>query len=290
MPGVLLALTLAAAPAPLQQDGAPSVSIDLFNPAADDTTDVLAETTVGMRIVLKELVIPGGDLEPRPVADPGRADVIVRMLHRYPHGENRRYDLEVTPFTVGDFDLRDHLVRVGGGDLDDVDPLVVRAEAVTAIEDEVVEPVPIDVPHPSGVGGYKRLGIALGVLWVLGLLALVFGGRRRRDEDEGGATARPLTLAERLEPLVEGARAGTLDSESRAELERLVVAHWRREKGLSSASAADAITALRSDEDAAPLLLKLEEWLHRPGGSAASEDDVRALLEPFRSAPAESVR
>lgn len=270
-----------------QEDEAPPVTIDLFQP---DTTDVepIAETTVGMRVLVEEFVIPGSDLAPLPVEDPGRADVLVRLLHRYPHGENRRYDLEITPFVEGEIDLRDHLVRLDGSDLDDVPPLIVLSEAVTDAASEIVEPSGLEVPAPRDVGGYRTVGIVLGVLWVLGLLALLFGGRRKKADADDELEARPPTLAERLHPLVHRASAGTLSGPERAELERLVVAHWRRKKGLEKVTAAEAMMTLRSDADAAPLLLRLEEWLHRPDPAPTSETEVKELLAPFAHTPAQS--
>jgi hypothetical protein len=111
-------------------------------------------------------------------------------------------------------------------------------------------------------------------------------GRAKRSDDGDEGEAAPLTLADRLRPLVEDARTGELSTERRAELERLLLAHWRERRDLAGVDAADAVIRLRRDEEAGPLLRQLEEWLHRPGGSGAHEVDVAALLEPYRAAPA----
>ena len=67
----------------------------------------------------------------------------------------------------------------------------------------------------------------------------------------------------------------------RAELERLILAHWRRRRNLEGVKAAEAIATLRRDPEAGALLFKLEEWLHSPVATASV--DVASLLEPYRN-------
>ncbi len=43
---------------------------------------------------------------------------------------------------------------------------------------------------------------------------------------------------------------------------------------------------LREHEEAGPLLRRLEDWLHRPAGSAEPVD-VAALLAPYQAIPAD---
>ena len=144
----------------------------------------LAETSVGMRIRLEEIPIAGTALRAKPVADPGSARAIVRVLNVFPHGTSFRYNLEVMPFEAGTLDLREHLEREDGSGLDDLPAMTIEVGAL--LPGGVVEPNDLEIPTPGKVGGYKATAIALGVLWCLGLLALLFGGRRRRaDRHEG---------------------------------------------------------------------------------------------------------
>ena len=283
----LAALAHVIPAAPAQGDDGQGVTIDLFEPEGGTDVEPIAETTIGMRVELTEFMIPGSDLVPKPVDDPGRADVIIRIENTFNHGENRRYNMEITPFVMGEIDLRDHLVRVDGSPMDGVPPLLVTVDAVRDDPETVAPPPDPEQVQPERLGGYRALLIAGGVLWFFGLIALFVVGRKPKVEEVSDSPRRPRTLAERLHPLVVGARDGTLEGAERAELERLVLAHWRARKGLSDATAADAISALRRDEDAGPLLRKLEEWLHRPGGAdRAADDEIRLLLEPFANAPA----
>ncbi len=243
-------------------------------------------TTVGMRVRIDELPLPGTELRAKPVADPQKAKVILRVLNVFPHGSGFRYNLEATPLVAGRLDLRDFLERKDGKPTADlpVIPLVVGS----LLPPTAVEPSQLNPRDPKEVGGYRRWMTALAVLWGLGLLALIFVGRRRRVAQKA-AEVKPPTLADRLRPLVEGAQAGRLDSGGRAELERLLLAHWRRRRNLEDAKVGQAIGLLSEDPEAGPLLRQLEDWLHRPAGSGP-EVDLTVLLEPYRDVPQDDVR
>ena len=93
---------------------------------------------------------------------------------------------------------------------------------------------------------------------------------------------RPVTLADRLRPLVDAAVAGNLTQGQHAELERLLIGYWRKRLELEKAAPAEFIGVLRNHDEAGPLLRRLEDWLHRPGG-AAEPVDVAALLKPYQT-------
>jgi hypothetical protein len=120
-------------------------------------------------------------------------------------------------------------------------------------------------------------------VWIAGLAALLFWGRKRRAARSEEARARPRTLAERLRPLVERAMRGELSSRERAELELGLVAHWRRRLQLDEERPDVALTRLREHPEAGPLLRSLEDWLHRP--HPPEDVDVTALLAPYRDMP-----
>ncbi len=263
-----------------------SQKIEFFQPSTGDS-EPIAETSIGMRVVVTELVIPGTAVQAKPVADPGRADALVRIKHEYTHGSGFRYDIEFTPFIEGDLNLLDYLERKDGTSLEDAPEMTIYVEALLA--PEVLTPKDPDVPQPDKVGGYRALLIGVGVAWFLGLLVLIFAFRRKAEPLMEGAGQRVLTLADRLRPLVEEARTSDISNERRAELERLLLAHWRKRRGLEDAPAAQAVAQLRADDEAGPLLRQLEEWLHRPAGSTSSSVDVAALLAPYENVSADEL-
>ncbi|MEM6672157.1 MAG: hypothetical protein AAF726_04900 [Planctomycetota bacterium] len=279
---MIAALALIAVP--LLQGGPLSDVGYIKGAIVDAEAAPIATTTVGMRVRIEEIPIPGPKLRAKPVADPGRADAIVRLVNVYPHGSGWRYNVEITPFVAGAIDLYDHLEPADRGDaLLRGEPLLVEVGAVLPADE--IEPNDIDVPQPDDVGGYRNRMIAIGALWGAVLLGLLFVGRSKPKDDGAGTEVKPLTLADRLRPLVEDARSGDLSTERRAELERLLLAHWRERRDLAEVDVAEAVARLRRDDEAGPLFRQLEEWLHRPDGPDASEVDVAALLQPYEESP-----
>ncbi len=230
---------------------------------------------------IEQLVLPGTELEAKP-AD-RKAPLVVRIVRVAPHGTALRYDLEYYGLEKGKFDLRDYLRRKDRSSAADLPPIPVTIESVLPpgqVLPNVLEPK--GTPRP---GGYWLLLSAAGVLWVLVLFAILRVGRRRAEAAR--VSARPLTLADRLRPLVEGAVAGRLDPGRLAELERALIVYWSRRLNLLDRKPAEALAVLRGHPEAGPLLAQLEIWLHRPPPHATI--DVAALLEPYRAVPADGL-
>ena len=129
---------------------------------------------------------------------------------------------------------------------------------------------------------------AAATIWLLGLVAIVYWIRAEHAKKSGDvADSQPRSLADRLRPIVQDAIAGNTNESQLAELERMLLAFWRKRLKLDDMNAADAIAALREHQDAGALLEQLEIWLHRPG--SADEVDVAALLEPYQDLPADAM-
>jgi hypothetical protein len=235
--------------------------------------------SVGMVGTFTNLVLPGTELESVP-AD-AASKIVVRVVEVRPHGTAHRYDLEYVGLEPGAYDLRSSLRRKDGTGTEGLPELPVEIVAVRGPAQ--VEPNELQPTAAPRLGGYRTWLWVAGILWVLGLLAILFVGRRRRALAAG--PSRPPTLAERLRPMVEEAVAGRLEPGRRAELERLLLGYWRQKLGLQGPAAA-MIQAMRGHEEAGALLRQLELWLHAPPGAGAAVD-VRALLRPYEHLPAE---
>ena len=162
----LLSLALLA-----PSSGATPPALDASSPkaAAADGQEPVASTSVGMRVRIEELPIAGPKLQARPVADPGLATAIVRVLNVFPHGTGWRYNLEVTPFEEGTLDLAALLEPAEAGAPWDPPVLEVVVEALLAPEE--VEPSDLDVPVPESVGGYRTGMTLFAAAWLAGLVA-----------------------------------------------------------------------------------------------------------------------
>ena len=233
------------------------------------------ETTVGMTARIDQLVLPGTELEVIELRD-RKLPVVLRIVEVYPHGTAFRYDLVYYALEPGTFDLRDYLLRKDGSSTKDLPPLRVTVRPL--LPPGQVQPHPLEISGTPWLGGYLLLLVVMAALWVVGLAAILLVGRRGRASALGQAS-RPLTLADRLRPLVEQALAGKLTHAQCAELERSLLAYWRRRLHLEDKNPAEAIGVMRRHPEAGPLLEQLEIWLHRPGTS--DKVDVTALLRPY---------
>jgi hypothetical protein len=229
------------------------------------------------------LVLPGTELEATPVTDRGQP-VLVRVVRVWPHGTAFRYDLEYYGLEAGQFDLKKYLRRKDGSSAADVPAIPIEVRSVLP-PGQVLPHDPRPEASPN-LGGYWLVLWLAGVVWVLGLVAILFVGRRKKGGAERAA-GRPRTLADHLRPLVEGAMAGRLKPAQLAELERTLLAYWERRLNLRDRKPAEAIAALRRHPEAGPLLQQLEAWLHRP--TAGGTVDVAGLLRPYQNIPADAV-
>lgn len=240
-------------------------------------------STVGMPARINQVVLPGPELEVRPLDD-AKTPVIVRIVQVYPHGTAHRYDLEYYGLEPGEFDLSKYLRRKDGSPAKDLPALMVEIKPM--LPPGQVEPHALETEPAPFLGGYHLLLIAGGVVWLAGLFAILFVGRRKKAV----ATAhgdRPVTLAQRLRPLVEDAVAGKLAHTELAELERLLLAFWQHRLHLEKMKPAEALAVLREREDSGGLMRQLENWLHRPDGNR--DIDIAALLKPYHDLPADAL-
>src|SRR5690606_6944796 len=141
-----------------------------------------------------------------------------------------------------------------------VPAIVVEAKPTLASTTrEPSKPDPLAAPRLSG---YRTTQIVVAVLWAIGLLAILFVGRKRRAK-----AAPPIqkpTLADRLRPLVEAVAADKADTAAKAELERMLVSFWRLRLNLRQENAAAALATIRKHDEAGALLRQVELWLHAP--------------------------
>ncbi|MEZ6003968.1 MAG: hypothetical protein R3F33_07245 [Planctomycetota bacterium] len=239
--------------------------------------EILARTSIGMRLVLRDVVLPVEGLEPVPVHDAGKADALVRILESERHGEAMRYTFEVTPYVAGAFDLRTHLQGPAGASVE-LPPLNIEVSAV--LPPGRMEPAALEETTGRRFGGYKNRMILAGILWIIGLIMILYLGRQTKRRAERAENAPPPTVAQLLRPLLEKAHAGDLPDRERADLERLLLRFWRDRRGLAEVSPVAALARLKQDKEAGPLLVTLETWLHSPG--PAPEPDWAALLAPYQ--------
>ena len=234
-----------------------------------------AGPTVGIEGRL-DVLLPAPELKAKP-ADRFAAFTL-RVASAQPRGTLFQYDLRYIGYVPGKYDLRAYLLRDDGTPTDDLPPMPVTVAGVLPFDHRGELNLNHDQPLAK-LGGYRWILGGIAALWILAAFPL-FLARRARGKAAGAAVSiAPPTLADRLRPLVESATAGQLTGDQQAQLERLLLAHWRQKLGLEKMEPGEAMSALRDHPEAGALLRTLEDWLHRRPGT--TKVDVEAMLAPY---------
>ena len=231
---------------------------------------------VGQPLEIRDLYVPGGEVKAKPRRD-RKPPLMVRILEVKPAKDGSRYDFEVQGLEAGTYNLADFLEAPAGTALPAI-PL----EITSALPPGITYPHDIPPGNLPELGGYRTMMIVLGSLWLAGLAAILLW-RKKKPATAGDSTQTTATLADRLRPLIAAASKGELATDDRAKLERLVIGHWRDIRpDIAALPPAEAISKLRSDPQASPLVLALERWLHARSNET-SDSEIEKLLAPYVS-------
>ena len=124
------------------------------------------------------------------------------------------------------------------------------------------------------------MGIAA-ILWCAGLFAIFKLWPKNSQGLHVGADNSPRTRLEEIRNLLNAAVSGDdFSVADKVKLEGMVVGFWREHKQIQNLSAQSAVSTLREDAEAGPLLKQLERWLYdRP---QLAHGDVADLLRPLQ--------
>lgn len=225
--------------------------------------------------------LPRDDYRPRPLDD--RTELILRIASVVPATNGlHRYEFYHMGLEPGRYALADYLVRPDGSRPDELSNAFLQVRAVLPDDhDGALTPhAPERFPF---IGGYRAFLAALALLWAGGIAAFVFAGRRKPPPAPAAPPAPEPTFAERIRPLVEAAASGSLSSEEKAVLERLLMGFWRERLGTSELPMAASLAQLKAHPEAGELLRALERWLHARAG--ASPEEVTRMLKPYGRPP-----
>ncbi len=228
-----------------------------------------------------EVTLPGTALEAKPVDE--KSPLVLRIASTQPAAAGTKYDLRYIGLVPGGYDLRKYLLRSDGSPTTDLPEIPVTVGGLLP-EDHQGQLVPPSTKPLSALAWYKPAMIVLGVLWLVLLVPLILVGRRRKAV-QVVPVARPPSMADRLRPLVEQAARGELSDDGKGQQERMLLGYWRHRLALHDLTMAEAVARLKAHPQAGALLRALEDWLHRPPGSASV--DVAAVLAPYKDVPAE---
>lgn len=233
---------------------------------------------VGMMASIQQIVLPGSELTPV-IADDQSNLVVIRIDAVYPHADGFRYDLTWSAVEPGTYDLAKFLARKDGSATSDLPAIEVIAKSV--LEPERIIPNVPKTAAGTSVGGYRTTIWIAAVFWCAGLFAIFRLWPKHNSALLAEADKSPRTRLEQIRSLLNIAVSGDdFSVADKVKLEGLVVGFWREHKQIQDLSAQAAVSRLREDVEAGPLLLHLERWLYdRPQLSHA---DVADLLRPLQ--------
>ena len=254
------------------------VSLSCQNLVAQDAT----WPSVGVAAKIDSVILPGSELEGRPLFDD--AAMVVQVENAFVHGDSFRYDLRYQGFEPGEHDLSKWLVRKDGSSTDDLPAVMVTVRSLLPPGQK--QPNTVEPGALPYVGGYQLFAFIMAGAWLAVLLGLIFFGRSRKKKKT--TEEQTISLADLLKDRLQAAAANEMDSGQYAELERVLFSMWRRRLGLEDMPAAAAMQAVRSDKNAGPLMRQLETWIHSP--SRDSDLDLASLLKPYQNIPASELK
>lgn len=240
--------------------------------------DSRSTVTVGMEGFIKQVVLPGSELTTRDV-DPRRTPVALRIDRVYPHGDSLRYDITFYGLEPGNHNLTDYLVRKDGSTTEDLPALSVTINSI--LPSGEVRPSKPPTGFLTRIGGYQTAMILAIVAWILGLFAILFFGRKQQAQDAHESTDQSTSEVDHIRSLIQQAMdAGELTAEQKAQLDMKVLNFWRARRNIEEESVSEALTVLKSDEQAGPLLTGLERWFY--SRNAPDSAEIRGMLEDMK--------
>jgi hypothetical protein len=233
---------------------------------------------VGMMASIQQVVFPGTELIPRQV-DSRNTPVVIRIDAVYAHGDSFRYDLTWSAYEAGRHNLAKYLVRKDGTSTDGLPSLEVTASSI--LDPDRMAPNAPEIRSTTSVGGYRTLMWMAGVLWVVGLVALIATRKKKTASGAESTADSPQGRLDAIRKLLQLASSGRgFSAADKAKLEGLIIGFWREHKQIQHLSAQLAFAQLREDADAGPLLKQLERWLYdRP---PLNDADLASLLLPLQ--------
>ena len=152
-----------------------AVSIAQEDPLQDNQS---GNPSVGVPGLVEQIVLPGSLLTHEKV-DPSEADLVVRVIRSFPHGDSFRYDISYYGMESGEYDLSKYLVREDGSTTDDLPAIPVQVKSI--IKSGQIKPNDLDIGMFGRVGGYFRMVVLGAFIWVAVLLAMIFLAREKKE-------------------------------------------------------------------------------------------------------------
>jgi hypothetical protein len=247
--------------------------------AAPSSPNVI-KPKVGMPVVIKDLILPGTELEATSQTD-DLAPVVLRVINVFPHGTQFRYELEYYGMVPGTFDLKNFLQRKDASTTADLPAIPVEIISVSAPGQLI--PRDPSTKRTAWFHYYQLILCAAIILWTITFWSILKIGRRKKAAQE-----LPPEFPSSIDHLTHYAQQmekHDLNAQERAEVERLVYAAWREKLGLQETHSNTAVMELKQNAVAGHAIRKLEAWLHAPQTTPIDLNQIIAELYHYENVP-----
>lgn len=234
--------------------------------------------SVGAPGYIDEILLPGTELTGKPISDIDT--MVVRVVKALPTGDGFRYEIRFQGLEAGKFDLSKWLIRKDGSSTDDLPKIEI--EILSLLPPGQITPNELETGWIPRLGGYRRLAVGVGVLWIFGLLSLIFFGRKKKEVKQEDKPE--TTVADLIRARLNAALENKVDPKQYAELERILFGLWQRKLGLEKMPLDQALRHIRNNDAAGPMMQQLERWMHSP--NANDDVNLAELLKPYKDMPA----
>lgn len=212
----------------------------------------------------------------RLIARPYRrgASVNLRIANETQQGNVRVYDVRYVVSLPGEFDLTEYLTSADGRPISDLPSFKVRG--LTSLTKDIetriqeIEEVGVHVWH-----WYYETLTGLGIVWVFWLMGLIFIGRPQRPPKITPLPP-PPSAAERIARYLIALRKGELTVDEKAQLEVLLLDHWRDRLDLRERRMAEACRQIQHNDDLGMPYERLQAWLHVPNSQSGADEFLEA--------------
>lgn len=254
-----------------------SLHANAFQSEAAIEGDSHLEVTVGLTGYVKQVVLPGSELTVREV-NPRRTPIALRIDKVYPHGDDFRYDLTFFGLTPGTHNLTEYLVRKDDSSADNLPQIT--ANVTSILPSEQFAPSPPPKGFIAKIGGYYVVMILAIAGWIAGLIAILFWRKNNAQTGDAAEAVESVSEVEQIKILVDQAiDSGELSDQQKADLDMRVLNFWRARRNITDASVTDALSQLKTDDQAGPLLTGLERWFY--SREAPTKEQIVVLLKPM---------
>jgi len=166
------------------------------------------KSSVGVGLLIEDIEISGSKIIPIPRTN-YKTPIVLRVVSTEEIDGGFRYTIHAEGLDPGNYDLIKFLKRQDNTPLEtDSIPF----EVYSVLDAPLTEPQKLTTTKPDSIGGYTTLLWILAIIWIIGLLIILFYKKRTHSSEE--IKTPPPTLAEKITALLKESKEKKSDTQN----------------------------------------------------------------------------